>query len=100
VAFNDLLYGATPGIGQIDAGEMETTGDEVPGVYPAIRGIVSALRSFAEDGHWPEAADYGWARESGYAHVVDLPLVAIKLPALAGAICKTPNGMGLGAERK
>jgi len=95
VAFNDLLYGATPGIVPVAGDQVETTGDAVRGVYRAIRGIVPALRGFAEEGRWPDAANYGWAREPGSTHAADLPLVAIKLRALAGGICKTPDKNGV-----
>ena len=97
VAFNDLLYGATPGIMPVAGEQVETTGDEVHGVYRAIRGIVPALRNFAEEGHWPDAANYGWAREPGVAHAADLPLVAVKLRALAARICKTADKNGVPA---
>ena len=83
VAFNDLLYCASPGIVAIGGESVETNGEGSHRDYRAIRGIVPALRDFAETGRWPDPTNDAWAREPGTAHAADLPFAATKLRALA-----------------
>jgi predicted dehydrogenase len=84
VAFNDLLYAATPGIIEVGGTLVDSLSHGSQGGYRAIRGVVPALQRWAEAGEWPGGPNSPWAREPGRAHLADLPMVAVKLRALAG----------------
>jgi predicted dehydrogenase len=83
VAFNDLIYLATPGITTVDGDQAEAIRDAKGGDYRVIPGIVPAMQGFAERGEWPEAGRQAWAREPGRANIADLGLAGIKVRALA-----------------
>jgi len=80
VAWNDLIFAATPGITTLD-GECLTWYKE--GTIPAPDGIEAAVQDFAESGRWPhETSGLTWAQPPGRAHLADLPLALTKICAL------------------
>ena len=82
VAWNDLIFAATPGIAPFPPAVVEWQAKDT---IPAPRGLPAALRDFAETGRWPnENKNLPWARESGRAHLSDLPQALVKIRALTG----------------
>jgi len=81
VAWNDLLFAATPGISTV-GGEWITR--QLGGTIPVPNRIAVAMQEFAESGRWPhENPDLAWGRRPGRAHLADLPLALSRIRALA-----------------
>jgi predicted dehydrogenase len=81
VAWNDLIFAATPGISSF---APESISHHADGAILAPHGLAAAVQDFAESGSWPqENPDLAWARPPGRAHLVDLPLALAKVHALA-----------------
>jgi predicted dehydrogenase len=81
VAWNDLIFAATPGISTV---APEYIAYFANGTIPAPSGIASAVQDFTDTGHWPhENPALPWARPPGRAHLADLPLALTKIRALA-----------------
>ncbi len=82
VAWNDLVYAATPGIATIGVNETDWLAG---GTIPAPRGLPAALREFVEHGRWPhETGALPWVRPPGRAHLSELAQALGKIHALAG----------------
>jgi len=81
VAWNDLIFAATPGITTLAGPEITWHKDHS---IPAPDGIVAAVQDFAESGRWPhESPALSWARPPGRVHLADLPLALPRIRALA-----------------
>ncbi|HTB62172.1 MAG TPA: Gfo/Idh/MocA family oxidoreductase [Opitutales bacterium] len=82
VAWNDLIFAASPGIAQFPDNVIEWLAGKT---IPAPLGLTAALRAFAEAGHWPdENKNLPWAREPGRAYLGDLGIALAKIRAMAG----------------
>jgi len=80
VAWNDLIFTATPGISSFGSESISYYAD---GAILAPHGIAAAVQGFAETGRWPqENSNLAWARPPGRAHLADLPLALAKIRAL------------------
>jgi len=83
VAWNDLIFAATPGITTLGPDVFSFHAD---GAIPAPFGIVAAVQDFAEKGRWPdENPQLTWSKSPGRAHLADLPLALGIIRALAQA---------------